>query len=1227
MDHLRIPANTTAQEALIREGQTEEQDGVAGEQEQRENSFELPAGHVSSPGKLQLKVTADEDEQEQEQEQEQEKENMSFLVHHCNREQSTIQKFNENAESMFNFIMSDPDWDANDSGQVNDAYTTSEPDEYGSDMLMMHIDSAHNKLQSQFQLERANEYAKPYISEQNTSTSGLSVSSSSSDNESFITASEIPFSTESHQQKAVSFDVESFSAPPLSILKQTQLRGRTIRKISNSSSVNGNLNNFHSNPLPLKKLTPFPCDNLSEKCNSKADQKRAKEPILKPPRKNHARSTKKRKDTHLSALFDKFKKGDIIKLDKMLVKVSAESKFINRQIEARDRFREDWREYLVVCRSTGNDDYPAILQFYKTNRVLKRENSSMENLDLIVDEEKLYDDIDDDHHHHNLESLNAIQVKRKKIKKRHGRSWYFKLIISKKDTSATFSNLLDKGIQIKKEHKNLFVKYTLLTDSFNSSICWLNLIRQLCQSKKSNHDTLFVRVPSIDISFTLTGIQSLYTNFVKNEMEEDNYLTVTYRPDGYDIPQIKVFENLLNLIEKKITIIQKSKKFLKSTELEKVIEKLHTNRRFLALSFRKFDRLEWLVGNNQSFVHKLWSLLGSTYEIEVRDFIHDSHSLIDESIVEPFPIEGFVVKLSNRKGKTSSIIGRNYFKLLYAFTCDNMLFFQDFYNAVPSFHINTSADNKNNDYSQTKFVRARNFISPTGTVLDLDQLERAFHDKSSSNLGVKVDLSVESTTFAKDGNHIEWIKPGISNEEYLAKDKDALFEAERKASLVLNSIAVVDLCRVKDVRAVPLESISALVKNASLATWHLSDLIIRNSKWRSRFSQGKGNHNCGHLHKRHGFLDAYRRHHGAKSDEVENLSDDDSDEANEENQLEITDNYFEIVLQDDSILRLEVGTRSLRDEWISRLSSLSTYWKKKKAEKIASSLKMQEMNMKAMHASSVAYESVISNEIPRGHNKWELKSACTDTELYSISSYSLDKPVLMYGELYERIDKHNFKKYFVVLSPGFLVLYDMVNRSIRLKSKAATYYKKSRTLALMHCYISAEEFASEEIKKQANGLNSRDILPRSYEDGWKSNELKKDRSFSIWFGTKRILLKKDKIENKKGEHLQLGDVVNTSESDLSSEDEDQDEDENSASESELSGNSDNSQHDSDGHEGMGREFCSKPEFWKAAPKLGAKGRFLTFLARSRIERDLWVTRIISEIDRFSATRTSDVFLD
>lgn len=272
----------------------------------------------------------------------------------------------------------------------------------------------------------------------------------------------------------------------------------------------------------------------------------------------------------------------------------------------------------------------------------------------------------------------------------------------------------------------------------------------------------------------------------------------------------------------------------------------------------------------------------------------------------------------------------------------------------------------------------------------------------------------------------------------------------------------------------------------------------------------------------------------------------------------IMDSVFEITTINGGNIKLQAPDRDIRDEWIKRLIEMKDYWVTRKQLDVQEIEHVRSKNQEILNIEEYV-DSCINQEA--GYN--EKKHSVADTLVYNTNSLSLRNELTFNGYLYQKYKKHsNFSQYYVILSSGNLVLYSLYKRSrVTGEWKRALYFQHYLTISLENCYIYSGIQTSLDLLDRNKVINPADptnkSLPRVYYDGWKSSEEESMRCFTLWFGRKRSISKRSNKEDD----------------------------------------------------------AKNPNLVSVIRKLGITGQSIVFMARSRQERELWVSKIYSEIER------------
>ncbi|KAM9922953.1 hypothetical protein OXX59_005483 [Metschnikowia pulcherrima] len=279
----------------------------------------------------------------------------------------------------------------------------------------------------------------------------------------------------------------------------------------------------------------------------------------------------------------------------------------------------------------------------------------------------------------------------------------------------------------------------------------------------------------------------------------------------------------------------------------------------------------------------------------------------------------------------------------------------------------------------------------------------------------------------------------------------------------------------------------------------------------------------------------------------------------------ITDSGFEIELINGSRIKLLAPSRATRDEWVARLNDLATFWKLYRARSTEA-----QANSKVSNMEHLRLEDFVDSNLSFGPDSLEVKNSVANDSAFNILGLSMSTCVLCSGYLYQKQKKHsNFSRYYVVLCPGYLLIFSLFRRSkVTGVWKATPYFERYMTIPISDCYVYSESSTQSDLVASQNIKNPGECdLPRLHPDGWKSSEEDYMRCFSIWFGGKRAL--------RHGARDSGLDPI------------------------------------------QGAVAIKNPGMVHMARKSGVTGKVFVFLARSRQEREFWVHNLLQELNRFS----------
>jgi hypothetical protein len=199
-----------------------------------------------------------------------------------------------------------------------------------------------------------------------------------------------------------------------------------------------------------------------------------------------------------------------------------------------------------------------------------------------------------------------------------------------------------------------------------------------------------------------------------------------------------------------------------------------TQDRRIGLAWKRYDRLEWIHGNNERKMYGTMAMIKS-HELELRPKQHyptNSETKKGRELTEPAPVEGFLVRLTSQKG-VHQRMGKLFFKRLYFHTHDQYLFF------------NRPATT---DPPPPPKIHA---TASSGV-------------PSAHQIADAIPLIYAVNPYPVQNGQIEWLAEGDSGtaESRRRHDNDAFDEMQRALTNVSEADGFIDLCNVIKVRNV-----------------------------------------------------------------------------------------------------------------------------------------------------------------------------------------------------------------------------------------------------------------------------------------------------------------------------------------------------------------------------------------------------------------------------------------
>ncbi|SCU85911.1 LANO_0C05952g1_1 [Lachancea nothofagi CBS 11611] len=801
--------------------------------------------------------------------------------------------------------------------------------------------------------------------------------------------------------------------------------------------------------------------------------------------------------------FKKFSAGEVVKMEKMLVFVKSSKSARGPPLHFSDvepidtRVVERWKEFIVVARATGVPEAPLYLQFYRNRNIphVEAYNSSVENyransMDFMFDSSCIvgfYNTLD--------KTIHVITTAPSKVD-------------AGKMHADRFSQITGR-LKI----------YILRCSSSASAEKWLLFLRRSL-GIVDRSTKVHINIPEVKVSLEIPLPLDLLRVFDKQSYLEEDNLKLLMMPRGYKPVSFPLARYL------ELVILNK----LGECGYKNAISGLIQANTISGFCWKHYDRIEWCPGDQYDLALSGVSLKES-HLLEYRSLTHYPRSVIlknGETWTEPSGVEGFLMKCTNRYGKeTEKVLHTAYYRFLYFFTSDGLLFFMSSFKGLPPLPDGVLSKDESCAY-------------------DIGKLEDKIKNLPESFEHNPYPLDLDS--------HIEWLKEDTSSADFQEKDNAAFAAMWRKIAHVIKAEKVIDLTEV-----IGVSKLSAANENST--------------ELRYRFLTGANN-----------FV-------WKATQSVE----------------ETIESMFVLSMSNGLKVKLLAPSPQVADEWVTRLEYLSRYWKHRKSEDTKSmwSAKMENLSNLKIPESE---ESNISEDTP----KWVTDRGVANENVYNISAQAMLRPLMQSGILYEKPHKHSsFKKFFVILTPGFIILYKYFKSAKVNYSKKVVDHRHYMTIPIEECYVYSGNLTSLDLlqrDKQFDNLNpGHNPLPRVYPDGWRSSEDEASKCFTLWFGTKRAVSNYNSLfnYNPKSRTHTASSVNGTDEVQ-------------SGAESDMP----NTRSSEAGDLNMEGNPQKNKNFLRAVSRLGVSGRSLVFMARSRQERDQWALKIQCELERLKGSTTA-----
>jgi hypothetical protein len=350
----------------------------------------------------------------------------------------------------------------------------------------------------------------------------------------------------------------------------------------------------------------------------------------------------------------KRKNGEMVRAEKILVMIKGcKSKYIppdfNENENVETQKLENWSEYIMVARKSGDIKASLVLQFYR-NFNIEKVNSEVEK------------------------PVSKLDIK-----------------LIPGEIHVKFYSTLDKTIVLWRSTVKGSLIYVFRSRSHESAMRWLALFRQALGVNQSHN--LLLGIPdlgvTVEIGLPLRQIFKEKKLQIQQEEHESHDRLVPFSELKSNLTR---YSPIASYIFSAVVESLSSIDHLKSRVQQMFIDRHQEDEKF-GLAWRRYDRLEWVNEEfNDKGVYCNW-VLYKTHDLEIRPMKACPTSVTFDTgltMQEPMPVEGYLVRLTSwtnrgnkRKFGRVKALDRLFYKMLYFHTHDNLLFFSVPQNAVP----------------------------------------------------------------------------------------------------------------------------------------------------------------------------------------------------------------------------------------------------------------------------------------------------------------------------------------------------------------------------------------------------------------------------------------------------------------------------------------------------------------------------------------------------------------
>lgn len=614
------------------------------------------------------------------------------------------------------------------------------------------------------------------------------------------------------------------------------------------------------------------------------------------------------------------------------------------------------------------------------------------------------------------------------------------------DMTFKFYSTLDKTITFWKSSSKGTVIYVLRPRSTESSLRWLALFLRMLGRKKA---------PTVAIGIPHMGL-SLEVALPLPQIQKEQERLKAERGHGHPLINYQDMKsNVAHATPLMLYLYSVAVKLLGCSGYQKdeIMSLIGHNK--LGLAWKRYDRLEWLDEEKEESIYYNW-VLHNTHDLELRSKRpYSSYVTFENGVTmeEPPPIEGYLMRLTTWAGKATINRGLSklFLKRMYFHTHDNLLFYTSAKHVIPP--------------------------CPSAEITEKLRVIGEQHEGQDSlnaaitELFESFPLTYEVAPFkVNEKGEIAWLQGSSDTEKVKIHDFAALYEMERRASLVIEADGFLDMRDIKEIKRADGE-----------------DLLSMPLFFSARQDQ-KYDYEC----------------------------------------------MFDVVMTSGTIIRFQAYNAQTRDAWVKRLQELVKYWKRHIYEDTARMNEVRQTNLAQLNVreGEDGIDAYIADAAPKWITAASLADPSIFAVVENSWSRSIHLHGELFQKSSKHASFRRYHVVLCKGHVILYALYNRSSAG-KVKPDVERRWFKSIDLSSSSCYVYSGRITEGDLlqgrDKSFDTQNpGSHFIPRVYADGWKSNEDEECRCFVLWFGKKRIIQETDKKHTKEGKYVRIANRLGVS---------------------------------------------------------------------------------------------------